>query len=76
MKKFVKHETGSAKDTKAKQVPGDQTHEEGTVQNENLDGHTADRTDMLPWDSCGPDCPVCAECERKHLLDFIQDYAY
>ena len=64
MKHFVNHETGSAKDTKAKQVTGDQTHVEETVQNENLDGHTADRTDMLPWDSCGPDCPVCAEFEK------------
>jgi len=29
----------------------------------NADGHTANRTDMLPWDSCGPDCPVCGDCE-------------
>jgi hypothetical protein len=34
------------------------------VKGEHQDGHTADRTNMLPWDSCGPDCPVCAECER------------
>ena len=56
MKHFVNHETGNAKDAKA--------HEEETVQNENLDGHIADRTDMLPWDSCGPNCPVCAEFEK------------
>ena len=31
---------------------------------EDQDGHTKDRTNMLPWDSCGPDCPVCAEFER------------
>ena len=36
------------KDAIAKRVPGDQTHEEETVQNENLDGHTADRTNMMP----------------------------
>lgn len=30
----------------------------------NLDGHTADRTEMPPWESCGPDCPVCAESEK------------
>lgn len=64
MRRFVKHETGSAKDTKAKHVTGDQTHVEETVQNENLDGHTADRTNMLPWDSCVPDCPACAEFEQ------------
>jgi len=61
---FVNHETGNTKDVMAKRVPGDQIHEDETVQNENLDGHTADRTNMLPWDSCGPDCPVCAESEK------------
>jgi hypothetical protein len=30
----------------------------------NADGHTTDRTEMLPWDSCGPECPVCAEFEN------------
>ena len=64
MKTFVNHATGSAKDTKAEQVTGDHTHVEETVQNENLDGHTADRTNMMPWDSCGPDCRVCTEFER------------
>jgi hypothetical protein len=52
------------KDAIAKRVPGDQTHEEETAQNEKLDGHTADRKDMLPWDSCGKDCPVCAGFEE------------
>ena len=56
--------TATPKEAITKRVPGGQTHEEETVQNENLDGHTADRTNMLPWDSCGPDCPVCAEFEK------------
>jgi hypothetical protein len=30
----------------------------------NVDGHTANRTDMLPWESCGPDCPVCGDGEE------------
>ena len=37
---------------------------EQTDERQHQDGHTADRTDMMPWDSCGPDCPVCGECER------------
>jgi hypothetical protein len=30
----------------------------------NVDGHTANRTNMPPWESCGPDCPVCGDCEN------------
>jgi len=29
-----------------------------------MDGHTANRTDMLPWESCGPDCPTCGDFEK------------
>jgi hypothetical protein len=28
------------------------------------DGHTANRTKMLPWESCGPECRLCAELEK------------
>ena len=48
LKHSVNHEPATPKDAIAKRVPGDQTHEEETVQNENLDGHTADRTNMMP----------------------------
>jgi hypothetical protein len=65
MRRLLNHETGNAKDTKAEQVTGDQTHVEGAVHKENVNGHTADRTKMLPWESCGPDCPVCAGSENS-----------
>jgi hypothetical protein len=42
---------------------GEASEEEGTDTNDSS-GHTANRTDMLPWESCGPDCPVCSEFER------------
>jgi len=64
VRRFVNHETGSAKDTKAKEVTGDQTHVEKAVHKGNVNGHTADRTNMLPWESCGPGCPMCAEFEK------------
>jgi hypothetical protein len=30
----------------------------------NVDGHTANRTNISPWESCGLDCPVCGGCEK------------
>jgi hypothetical protein len=36
------------KDAVAKRVPGDQSHVEDAIQKENMDGHTADRTNMMP----------------------------
>jgi hypothetical protein len=43
---------------------GNPQDQEETFKAEDQDGHTKDRTNMLPWDSCGPDCPVCAEFEK------------
>jgi hypothetical protein len=44
------------------QTPVDAVPEEDTMETD-VDGHTANRTNMLPWESCGPDCPVCTESE-------------
>jgi len=43
---------------------GDENHEEAGIQIQYLKGHTKDRADLLPWDSCGPDCRACAEFEK------------
>lgn len=56
-------ERSSAKTAKAERNGSNQPHFQ-TVEDEHQDGHTADRTNILPWESCGPDCPVCAEFER------------
>ena len=37
---------------------------EKTGEDPHRDGHAVDRMNMLPWDSCGTDCPVCAQFER------------
>lgn len=41
----------------------DAVSEENGIES-NVDGHTANRTDMVPWEPCGPECPVCAEVEK------------
>ena len=59
----VNRECSSAKTTKAEREASKQSLFEA-VEDKHQDGHTKDRTNMLPLDSCGPDCPVCAHCER------------
>jgi hypothetical protein len=60
----MNQENTSATRSMAERRISNQFDEIDAVKGEHQDGHTADRTNMLPWDSCGPDCPVCAEGER------------
>jgi hypothetical protein len=60
----MNQDNSSATSSTAERRISNQADEIEPAKGEHQDGHIADRTNMLPWDSCGPDCPVCAESER------------